>query len=87
MIDLLKESDFLLEIGIAIIAYIPFVIYVINRILNNKNISSTRKKVYLVIACINPLFALLFYSIEANRRLKEKYSSKLKDENRPMAEL
>ncbi len=87
MIELLKQSNFLLEIGITLAIYIPVVIYLVNRIIDNKYISTKRKKIYIVLTCINPLFGLLFYHWEANKRLKEKYSSKPKDRNGIIADL
>jgi hypothetical protein len=66
----------IIEIAGYILIEIPILIYVVNRIMNSKNISSKRKKVYIIFACIMPLFALLFYHMESNRRIREKYSSK-----------
>ncbi len=77
----MEIKDLLLEIGITLIVYIPFVIYAINRILDNKNITLKKKKIFIVITCINPLFGMLFYSIEANKKIKEKYSSRKEDKN------
>lgn len=76
----METNELLLNIGVTLLIYIPFVIYAINRILDNKNITLKKKKIFIVITCINPLFGMLFYSIEANKKIKEKYSSK-KDYN------
>lgn len=68
----------LLEIsGVVIFAiYVLVVIWLIKRILNNKYISSNRKIVYIVLTCINLFLGLLFYYLEANKRLRERYSAK-----------
>ena len=87
MMDLLKDNDFLIEIGITIIIYIPAVIYLVSRILDNNNIPLKRKKIYIVLTCINLFLGALFYNIEVNKRLKEKYSSKSKDKNGLIAKL
>lgn len=77
----METNELLLNIGVTLLIYIPFVIYAINRILDNKNISLKKKKIFIVITCINPLFGMLFYSIEANKKIKEKYSSEKNDKN------
>lgn len=69
-------DDILIQITGIILIDIPIVIYLVKRIMNNKNIPPKRKRVYIILTCIIPLFALLFYSMESNRRLKEKYSPK-----------
>ena len=69
-------DDLLLDIGITFLIYIPIVIYCVKRVMNNKNISLKKRKLYLILTIINPLIGMLFYSIESNKKLKENYSPK-----------
>jgi hypothetical protein len=79
-------DDILIQIVVFILIDVPIVIYVVKRIMDSRNISPERKKIYLVLACIVPLFALLFYHMESNRRIREKYSSKSGNNSRITAE-
>lgn len=75
MFDSILESNLLLGAGITII-YILVVVYLANRIINNNYISAKRKKICIVLTCINPLLGLLYYHWETNKSLKKRYSSK-----------
>jgi len=59
----------------------------IDKIGNDKSISSNRKKLYKILAIVFFPIAILLHSKDSERRLKEKYPSKSKDKNKLMSKL